>query len=353
MLFCGTSYAQTTFDFNNDYAKLFPTLAGTSSNDSHDGDFTEATTSEAINGITVTVSAKTSGDNNNRIWNKAPRLRLYTGTLTIDAMEGQTITGIDFDYSNSGKWNDKNKVNTGELANAGNKVTWTGSSSSVVVSIAGNTQLNSLTVYVNGGAPEPVTMVEYEKATKVESGKQYLIVAEENGTSHVANPLTSNYGYLNITDYKVTADGTLELPEDAGCDFTITETDGGYTIMQPDGRYLYQTGTYDSFNVNANPENGDVWSFVANADGTFTITNNSVNKYVQYSSQYSSFGSYANERGILPVLYVKKTTSSGINNITVEQELDENAPVYNLSGQRVSKDTKGILIQNGKKFINR
>lgn len=46
------------------------------------------------------------------------------------------------------------------------------------------------------------------------------------------------------------------------------------------------------------------------------------------------------------------TITSGINAPTVE-ELDENAPVYNLAGQRVSKGTKGILIQNGKKFINK
>lgn len=52
-------------------------------------------------------------------------------------------------------------------------------------------------------------------------------------------------------------------------------------------------------------------------------------------------------------IYSLNGVTTGIDNITVEQELDENAPVYNLSGQRVSKDTKGILIQNGKKFINR
>ncbi|MBO4315107.1 MAG: DUF4957 domain-containing protein [Prevotella sp.] len=32
---------------------------------------------------------------------------------------------------------------------------------------------------------------------------------------------------------------------------------------------------------------------------------------------------------------------------------DINAPIYNLAGQRVSSTTKGILIKNGKKFINR
>ena len=42
--------------------------------------------------------------------------------------------------------------------------------------------------------------------------------------------------------------------------------------------------------------------------------------------------------------------SNAIHNITLD-ELDENAPVYNILGQRVSKGHKGICIQNGKKFI--
>ena len=46
------------------------------------------------------------------------------------------------------------------------------------------------------------------------------------------------------------------------------------------------------------------------------------------------------------------TGSSAVNGIIADQ-LDENAPIYNTMGQRVSKDAKGILIQNGKKFINR
>lgn len=46
------------------------------------------------------------------------------------------------------------------------------------------------------------------------------------------------------------------------------------------------------------------------------------------------------------------TGGSAVNGIIADQ-LDENAPIYNIMGQRVSKDAKGILIQNGKKFINR
>lgn len=58
---------EVTFDFDNDYKTLFPELTGTSSSDSKDGDITKAMTC-TTNGISVTVSAKTSGSNENRIW---------------------------------------------------------------------------------------------------------------------------------------------------------------------------------------------------------------------------------------------------------------------------------------------
>lgn len=44
--------------------------------------------------------------------------------------------------------------------------------------------------------------------------------------------------------------------------------------------------------------------------------------------------------------------TTDINSVTTD-ELDENTPICNLAGQRVNKNTKGILIQNGKKFINK
>jgi hypothetical protein len=44
---------------------------------------------------------------------------------------------------------------------------------------------------------------------------------------------------------------------------------------------------------------------------------------------------------------------AGVSNISVDNVYNENAPVYNVMGQRVAKDTKGILIQNGRKFINK
>lgn len=51
--------------------------------------------------------------------------------------------------------------------------------------------------------------------------------------------------------------------------------------------------------------------------------------------------------------FTYETGTSGINEVTTTATDDADAPIYNLAGQRVSKNTKGILIQNGKKFIRK
>lgn len=51
-------------------------------------------------------------------------------------------------------------------------------------------------------------------------------------------------------------------------------------------------------------------------------------------------------------IYSINESATSVSGTTVEK-FDANAPVYNLAGQRVSKNTKGILIQNGKKFVNK
>lgn len=49
---------------------------------------------------------------------------------------------------------------------------------------------------------------------------------------------------------------------------------------------------------------------------------------------------------------ITRDVSNGIRTITTVPT-DENAPVYNLAGQQVSKDMKGILIRNGRKSVNK
>lgn len=45
------------------------------------------------------------------------------------------------------------------------------------------------------------------------------------------------------------------------------------------------------------------------------------------------------------------STPTGISNAVVAPKANPNAPIYNLAGQKVSKSYKGVVIQNGKKFV--
>lgn len=148
--------------------------------------------------------------------------------------------------------------------------------------------------------PQPTGKRTYKKATTVESGKAYLIVAEGKAAQPVA--ATKSYDYLQVIDVE-DVNGIIEM-DDESSDFVFTATDGGYTILQSDGRYVYQTGSFNSFNVTADPKDGHVWTVTANGDGTFKILNNSVNKWLQYSTSFKSYGSYAKEQGVMPALYV-------------------------------------------------
>ena len=145
------------------------------------------------------------------------------------------------------------------------------------------------------------TGLRFVPATVVESGKRYLIVADGN----VAKPITKAYGYLQVEKANEQEDGSIVVDNDDNT-FVFTAVDNSYTIQQKDGRYLYQKGTYDSFNVDTLAVDGSNW-VVSFEEGKATITNTSVQKFVQYSTTHSSFGSYAESADdrVLPVLFVE------------------------------------------------
>lgn len=190
----------------------------------------------------------------------------------------------------------------------------------------------------------------YKKATTITSGKEYLIVAQSNNKTYYAYPLSKSdtYGYLK----KGTEDGlteSIKVNSIYDDDFVFTEADGGYTIKDCYGRYMSSDDKYNTFNVG---DEALIWTVEKQLDGTFKISMD--NKFVQWTNS-KDFGCWdtMQETAALPYLYEKYEVPTGITDVTVEKEFDENAPIYNLSGQRVDKNAKGILIQNGKKFIRR
>lgn len=85
------------------------------------------------------------------------------------------------------------------------------------------------------------------------------------------------------------------------------------------------------------PGNQAFWGYL-----TFNATANET-YYVFNKNTQLGFGGYE----------FTAAGSSAIDNIIADEAIDADAPIYNVYGQRVNKDYKGILIQNGKKFINR
>ena len=140
-------YSKTSFDFNA------LTDEPCSSSDSNAGDITADRKFEAGN-VTLTVSPNPEGTPN-RFWStkNGPQLRVYGGTLTFEAAIGKVIKKIVF---NNAKWNDNNSADTGAFDGA----TWTGEAKKVVVTIAGNTQLNSIDVETDDFVATPVEAPE-------------------------------------------------------------------------------------------------------------------------------------------------------------------------------------------------
>ena len=147
----------------------------------------------------------------------------------------------------------------------------------------------------------PAETASFTAVTSITSGAQYLIVAGTNQA--IALDATKSYGYLPVTTVSP-ANGVINTTADNT--FVIEAVSGGYSIKDALGRYLYMKGDYNSVNLDTTlPSEGGVWTIEFNADGTAKITNTYNGKFMQFDSQYSSYGIYPDARGQMPTLYKK------------------------------------------------
>lgn len=384
LLGCNWASAQTIFDFNNNYATLFPTLKGTSSSKSTDGDFTAATTA-TLNGISVTVSAADKGVTNaNRIWYTDPKLRMYSGTITVTAPTGKNLSSMTFTLNTTtknSKWNTDNKVDAGTIKVDTTSVKWTGASNKVVFTIAANTQIGALSILLEGETP---SVVEDTKIASLEA----------------LNALTKNTANidLTLTNAKVLYVGSNDTyirEGNSAIDFyktglTLKNNDvingsvkGDFKLFNNLPEFAKNTKTVaDKLTITASTEAASpIAATVADINAKKYISDlvKLSNVYVDTLTQktyivdgntkiqlYDKFGlknlptTVKTNYDITGIVTIYKTdmeiypisvsVASGIKEVATEQ-LNINAPIYNLAGQRVNKAVKGIYIQNGRKFI--
>lgn len=393
-LVASVGFAQTTFDFDNDYKTLFPSLPGVSSMESNEGDFNEAATC-TVDGIAVTVSAKEEGNPNaNRIWTSSARLRMYSGTLTIQAPEGKQISKIEIAQK---KWNANNKVDNGTLDTKGN---WTGSANKVVYSIAGNTQIKTMTVTIGeGGTPQPPVVVTYTDVASVKdllanytedtknlnltlTNAKVTFVNEFKGTINTyvregdaaieLRTLGFNMPVNSILNGKVKVDlnfnyGVPYLTANAGTDdesITVTESEEAALPIEATiadiiaNKYLNNLVTIKNFTFSKEEYQTGKFNYYANDGEQKIMIYDKFSKVggvaeLTEGETYTVTGLYgAIFKGtpeILPTQAVVPGSSTGITNITTSAA--DNAPIFNLAGQKVGKSYKGVVIKAGKKMI--
>lgn len=366
----------------NDYATLFPSLSGASSSESNAGDFTTTTTSTPVSGFTVTVSVADEGVSNpNRIWNGKPyQLRMYSGTFTVT---GTGIKRISFNVRNE---NFNLSTTTGTLEGQ----MWTGEADEVVFKVNGNTQLYSLEIngddpnvlnfpsvkdlgaYVEGnqliegflyfGDSKPrVTYVNgkyvyvrdtaegyidsnyngmcfYNQTALAEATNKWQLGGRIKGTPTVYNKMTqfnisdaSEMTHTDVEEYQpVEYEGLkfqIENKKEKSVADLVKFTDD-ITVTKDGNKFYILDHTlqvYDNFKLGYTLQDGDV---IKGLTGVI----------IRYNDTYE----------IAPTT---TPVTTAIN--TIEADKAQNGVIYNLAGQKVDNSYKGLIIKNGKKFMQK
>ena len=195
------------------------------------------------------------------------------------------------------------------------------------------------TAYVDvttlASAPSTPAGPVYKQVSSFDGEGQYLIVAMTDDASYAATALVADktYGYptptaVTVENGQIVADDTTNA---LAWTVAAAANDGEYTLLGADNRYYYMKGSYNSFNVaDEVGEEGFTYTFAANDDGTFTITNVAMSKTLQYDPNYSSFGIYPDVRGVVPHLFklVGNTSSASATRASIKIDASEKLYAY-------------------------
>ncbi len=184
-------------------------------------------------------------------------------------------------------------------------------------------------------------------------------VQTEEGLKYVEAKVTRTY---------IKPDGKNKVEwEEYKNDASVKETvdayvkEKGITILAEDApnadKYLCSAITVDGTAIAipatiVSVSGGNNWAS-GNASGVIAFpVEEGVQYYVNATGSKVTCGGYLFIPGAtsLAAISGSEGTGTAIKNIAID-ELDTNAPIYNLQGQRVGEGYKGICIQNGKKFI--
>lgn len=280
------------------------------------------------------VSFETSGGKGVRWWinGTANELRVYGNTkFKISVPEGNFITLIDIDGVNSGFSVDSGTFKSGK---------WSGCSQTVVFTNGSNRKdIKKITVkYI---AKESVTPTTNGYATFACS---YPVNYSENGLKAYTIKVDEDNKKVAYTEF------TGVVP--AGMAVLVSGTEGQKYELTPATEKAGATIATD-----LKVSDGTVKSDGTNFYG-FT-TKDGVSGFVRVAKdvavpQGKGYLQLAGNTAAAPVFYSINIGggTTGIGQVEVEKSA-ENGAIYNLAGQRVDASYKGVVIKNGKKYVNK
>ena len=233
-----------------------------------------------------------SGDDLGEIWNLScmPSVDLADGT----SYEGTEQTGVNATYSRT-----------------------VSNTYGTIVLPFKPTSADGITFYTIGNLTSDNIVLQEVSLANVEANKPYIFKANAAGTLTFSAENTTVYAASSLTDNE-TPSGVTIL--------------GSYDQMGSTGDVATDKSSYDYYYIS----NNQFW----HATGTLEV-----NAYRAYLRMPKS----SNAKSKLNIIL--DDFSTGIN--SVDADADDNAPAYNIAGQRVNKSHKGIIIKNGHKYLNK
>ena len=315
----GSFADEVTFDFVNNGLTMFPGITVGSTQDgndqstlTHDGDITENKTA-TIDGVTLTVTPSGNDKAANRIWtvksSGATSLRYYGGTMTFTAPKN--IKSIEFTDDN--KWTAPTP-STGAFTTK----TWTGDATTVTFTFTAQCRFKSIKVSYgdNVVTPDPTPSIENTPETAYTTAKALELIAAGEGL-----------------DANVYVKGKISSIKEVSTQY------GNATFnISDDGQAVNELVIFRARSLNNE-------KFTSESE---IKVGDDVIVYGQLVNYEGKDGSKTPE---MSKGYIYKLNDVTAINGTTVAKFDVNAPIYNLAGQRVTKAAKGILIQNGKKFV--
>ncbi len=209
-----------------------------------------------------------------------------------------------------------------------------------------------VTAVVKEEGSTPILAGGYVKVTEEPadwSGHYLIVFADEAGSVAFNGALET----LDVASNKIAVtdlDGFIAATEEINAAaVTIEAVEGGYSLKTSSNQYLNHTGSSNTLNASQSPAANTI---SLNDDGFAVIAVGDYHIRYNSASGQERFRYYKTDANVY--LYKYASDAVGVENIEAQyQALDLNAPMYNVVGQRVDASYKGIVIQNGQKYLLR